>query len=373
MYSSKQRMLKAYRGEKSDLIPCAPEFWYYYPAKVLGITMVEYQRDVPHYVGMLAAFKKFGCEGWGIAGPVENSPYVSVSSNLKKIGDGLYRETQKLNCSGKDFTRTYMYSDDEPFWGEQYAVSDYKDARIFFDSHINEDVSFDFGTAIKAHEDVGETFLLEFDLGLSFFDYFEQFMGFEQALFYFMDEDEAVLKEMLDRYIAYKKRLVEQAAKETPFESFFIGCSSSCNALLGPVLWRKWDKVYEKAMTDVCHKQDRLIHNHNHGKIRETLSDLADIGFDCVCPFERPPGDITGLEGIKEVREILAEKTTFNGNVHTVEALIYGTPEKVREQVREIKKAYEGSNRLIVGTGDQVGGETPEENIWAMIEETRKK
>ena len=37
-----------------------------------------------------------------------------------------------------------MYSDDEPFWGEKYAVSDYNDARIFFDSHINEDVTFDF-------------------------------------------------------------------------------------------------------------------------------------------------------------------------------------------------------------------------------------
>lgn len=31
--------------------------------------------------------------------------------------------------------------------------------------------------------------------------------------------------------------------------------------------------------------------------------------------------------------------------------------------------AYKGSNRLIVGTGDQVGAETPEENIWAMIDE----
>ena len=65
MYTPKQRMLNAYKGIASDYIPCAPEFWFYYPAKVLGITMVEYQREVPHYVGMQAAFKKFSCEGWG--------------------------------------------------------------------------------------------------------------------------------------------------------------------------------------------------------------------------------------------------------------------------------------------------------------------
>jgi hypothetical protein len=40
--------------------------------------------------------------------------------------------------------------------------------------------------------------------------------------------------------------------------------------------------------------------------------------------------------------------------------------------VLAILEAFDGSPRLIVGTGDQVGGETPEENIQAMIETVRK-
>ncbi len=59
----------------------------------------------------------------------------------------------------------------------------------------------------------------------------------------------------------------------------------------------------------------------------------------------------------------------MNGNVHTVETLIRGNPEKVRGEVREILDAFRGNPRLILGTGDQVGRETPEENIIAMIEE----
>jgi len=39
--------------------------------------------------------------------------------------------------------------------------------------------------------------------------------------------------------------------------------------------------------------------------------------------------------------------------------------------VLEILEAFEGSPRLIVGTGDQVGAETPDENIRAMIETVR--
>lgn len=59
----------------------------------------------------------------------------------------------------------------------------------------------------------------------------------------------------------------------------------------------------------------------------------------------------------------------MNGNAHTVETLIRGTKEDVRREVREIREAFEGCARVIIATGDQVGKETPEENILAMIEE----
>ena len=365
-------MLNAYRNIENDIVPAAPEFWFFYPARVLGITVDEFQREVPHWQGLLETFKKFGCEGWGTAGAAENNPHVVVETQYTQISDEQYRDSHTVHCGGKTFDHSYLFSKTTPFWSEQYAVKDPADARLFFEAHINDDIEFDFSEAIHAHKAVGDVFLLEFDLGLSFFDFFEQFMGFEGAALYFMDEDEGLMKEMAQRYTEYKVRQTEEAIKNTPYEAYFIGCSSSCNALLGPELWRKWDKPYEKAITEVVHSRGLLIHNHNHGKIMETVPDLVDIGFDCVCPFERPPGDVAGLEGLKKVRELLQERVSFNGNVHTVQALAYGTPEDVRVQVREIKEAFKGSNRLIVGTGDQVAGETPEENLWAMIDEAHK-
>ena len=373
IFSPKQRMLNAYRDLENDVIPAAPEFWFFYPAKVLGIGVDEFQRDVPHWQGMLETFKKFECEGWGIVAPATENPHVKVESRYDRISDEKSRDLQKVFCGGAVFERSYLYSKTTPFWQEQNAVKNPADAKLFFDAHINDDVTFDFTDAVRAHRSVDEYFLLEFDLGLPFFDYFEQFMGFEGAVMYFMDEDEGLLEEMAQKYTAFMIRLTEEAIENTSFESFYIGCSSSCNALLGPALWRKWDKPYEKAITETVHKHGRLVHNHNHGKIMATVPDLVEIGFDCVCPFERPPGDVAGKEGLIKVRELLRDRVTFNGNVHTVRALINGTPDIVREQVREIKEVFKGSNRLIVGTGDQVGYETPEENLHAMIEETHKR
>ena len=138
-------------------------------------------------------------------------------------------------------------------------------------------------------------------------------------------------------------------------------------------MWRRWDKPYIEAMAQEIHKNGRLLHIHFHGRSIETARDFAEIGIDSVCPFERPPGgDVSGAEGLKRLRELLGDRVTMNGNVHTVETLIRGTPEDVKREVREIADAFKGSPRVIFGTGDQVGKETPEENIFALTEEVKK-
>lgn len=122
------------------------------------------------------------------------------------------------------------------------------------------------------------------------------------------------------------------------------------------------------------HEKGKLLHIHFHGRCIDTVQDFAEIGIDCVCPFERGSGgDVSTLDDMRRVRELLGEKVTFNGNVHTIETLIRGVPEDARREVKEIKTAFSGSPRLIIGTGDQVGRETPEENLWAMIEEAKKQ
>lgn len=62
----------------------------------------------------------------------------------------------------------------------------------------------------------------------------------------------------------------------------------------------------------------------------------------------------------------------MNGNVHTVDTLIRGITDNVRWEVREILTAYTHNPRVILGTNEQVGRETPEENLWAMIDEGKR-
>ena len=232
---------------------------------------------------------------------------------------------------------------------------------------------YDFTPANNAHKNIGEDYLLEMALGSAFFDFIAGAMGFEKAVYRFLMSDMDYLIKIRQKYIENQIEFIRKACAESPFESFFVGCSYSCNSLIGPEMWREWDKPYLKAMADEIHKHGKFLHIHFHGKSMETLEDFVEIEVDCVCPFERPPGgDIDGLEGLEKIRQILGGKVTMNGNVHTVETLIRGTPEEVMREVMGIKNTFKGEPRVIIGSGDQVGYETPEENIYAMIEEAKK-
>jgi uroporphyrinogen-III decarboxylase len=190
---------------------------------------------------------------------------------------------------------------------------------------------------------------------------------------FFNSADEKLLDRYCLRYTEYKLNLTRKICSETKYESFFIGCNYSCVSVLGPQLWRKYDKPFIKDIANEIHKQGRLLHIHFHGKSMPVLDDLAELGVDCICPFERSPGgDVDTIEDLTKVRKTLDGRTTFNGNIHTVNTLIFGKPEQARSEVKDVKQAFAGSPRLIIGTGDQVCAGTKEDVLYAMIDEAKK-
>jgi len=367
-------MLNAYRGVPNDRPPVAPEFWFYYPAKVLGVDMIEFGKT-PHYRALKTTFEKFDCEGWGTVGC--GAPPVDVERQHEETWPDPDTQVVRTTIRTPKGTLNSARQQEraEPGWSIERYIKDFdRDLPAFEHLTLSGDVNaIDPANAIAAHGEVGESYLIEMGVGVPFFDYFAGARegGFEAAIMDFT-ERERELEALRERYTQYKVETVRVLSEKTPFESFFIGCSWICNSLLGPVMWRRWDKPFIQAIADEVHRHDRLLHVHLHGRCLETVPDLAEIGIDCVCPFERPPGgDVATPDDLREIARLLEGRTTFNGNVHTVETLIRGTPEQTRAEVREILDAFADNPRVIVGTGDQVGRETPEANLSAMVDEVK--
>lgn len=374
----KQRMLNAYRGIPNDRPAAAPEFWYYYPAKLLGVDMIEFERNVPFHQALKTAFTKFKCEGWGLAfAAIPNDNCRTKSREIWLDRDTLEKRYETITPRGK-LVSAVRSQRDEPSWVLERPVKNLaRDLPAWEIQALGgEPEKMDVKNLIQAWREVGESYLLEAYLGMPFFDFFAAGRegAFEAAVGDFFDKErEQYLLGLQQRYKKYLLKVARAICEKTPIESLCIGCSWSCNSLIGPNMWRQWDKPVIKALAEEIHRQGRLLHVHFHGRCLETAADFAELDIDCVCPFERPPGgDVAGRAGLQAVARALKDKTTMNGNVHTVDTLIRGTPADVRREVAEIRETFAGNPRLIIGTGDQVGRETPEENLQVMIAEAQK-
>jgi len=377
-YTSKQRMLNAYRGVFNDRPAAAPEFWYYYPARLLDVDMIEFHREVPFHQALKVVFEAFGCEGWGAASAAVPNDTVRSKTREAWLDDDTLEVRTVVETPLGELTSSRRYSRSEPSWSIERPVKDLaRDLAAWEEASLGGDPrAAEVEGLVRAWREVGESYLLEAGVGLPFFDFYAEGRdgGFQTAALDFLDVSlQPRLEALQSRYVDYLVRLARTICEKTPLESLCVGCAWSCNSLIGPNLWRKWDKPVIRAVAEETRRHGRMLHIHFHGACMETVADFAEIGVDCVCPFERPPGgDVAGPECLAAVARRLDGRTTMNGNIHTVETLIRGTPQDVRREVREVLEAFAGSPRVIVGTGDQVGRETPEENLRAMIDEVRR-
>ncbi|MCD4669309.1 MAG: hypothetical protein K8S14_02560 [Actinomycetia bacterium] len=109
---------------------------------------------------------------------------------------------------------------------------------------------------------------------------------------------------------------------------------------------------------------------HSCGKNR-VLADMlvAETDVGMLNPLEIPPaGDID----LAEIKRTYGHCLAFMGNLHTTDVMLNGTPEIVREKAIEAMQDAGRGGGFILSTGDQCGRDTPDENIFAIVEAAKK-
>ena len=114
---------------------------------------------------------------------------------------------------------------------------------------------------------------------------------------------------------------------------------------------------------------DILTKVHCCGPEKDLVEMAAnETDLNLIDPLEIPP---MGNCILSELKARFGKKIALKGNLHTTEVMLKGSAKDVEEASKKaIDDAREGGG-FILSTGDQCGRDTPEENIFKMIEVAR--
>jgi hypothetical protein len=119
-------------------------------------------------------------------------------------------------------------------------------------------------------------------------------------------------------------------------------------------------------ITRLCKEAGIPSHVHSCGPEKALVKIFAEeTDLTVVDPLEIPPmGDCD----LRELKERYGKKLVLKGNLHTTAVMLRGSVnDVVAASKKAIDDAAEGGG-FILSTGDQCGRDTPEENLFAMIE-----
>jgi len=150
----------------------------------------------------------------------------------------------------------------------------------------------------------------------------------------------------------------------------FLFCGASGSLIFqSPDIFRELVLPALKRVTELAADIGIPTHVHSCGPETELVKIAAEeTKLTIIDPLEIPPmGDCN----LAELKKLYGKKIILKGNLHTTEVLLNGSKADVIEASKKaIDDAAKGGG-FVLSTGDQCGRDTPNENIFAMVETAR--
>lgn len=187
----------------------------------------------------------------------------------------------------------------------------------------------------------------------------------EQTIYEYYDNPEAI-RERSRKILEESRERFENILKMTPRPDY-ISCGGSGTLIFQtPDIFRDVSLPIVKEVTRWCKESAIISHVHSCGPERTLVQICAEeTDLDVIDPLEIPPmGDCN----LAELKKLFGHKLVLKGNLHTTNVMLKGTYQDVLSVSKKAIEDAASGGGFILSTGDQCGRDTPEENIFAMIE-----
>lgn len=373
--TSKERLLIAMTGGQADHVPVSPDISVMVPDRLTGRPFYEIHLDGREHYGWTSAthgevyvdaVRHFGFDGFYMYGGLKQIGPANRPGFESLVLDHPRGKLVKRVChtAKGDLTEEEIFFTDESPWREKKPI---KDLRTDFDK-LKLTMGEGDWTWEKEYRDKHVIGDLGVYLGMVpvFQDWYfhNRQGGFEQMVMDFVYEIE-LMEEIHEFWLNWALANV-RAMIEAKADVIMLGGSSASLSVSSPMLFRQFELPFIQQAAKICRDAGIVSHLHICGRSAELIkivaeeSDLASME-----PMEEPP---SGNVDLKEIKRRYGKKMCLKGNINTTNFMLTATPQQVEEKCKRLIDNAGADGGFILSTGDQCGRDTPDSNIFKMVE-----
>lgn len=351
--NSKQRLMAVIHHQKTDRVPCAPHIT---PKTVKNMPPVEWeallrQTDITLSVGALSDAQIFGGQ------------LLMDATRTLHDGDSTTTEIE----TPKGLLRARRVDMPEASWQAEHLFKTREDVNKLL-SIPYESPRFDVASYHQWVAIIGDEGLVA--LGMpSAFRFCLDFFG-SQTLYLMIADDPDLVERLV---VIMNERLAWYIASccRMGVESYWMGGSEHCGpGVVNPRIFRRMVTPYDKRIVGLIHSHGGIVNYHTHGKLRDILDDIAEIGVDILSPIE------TGLRGdvtLADVKARVGDRICLKGNLDDMAFLAIESAERVRAAAEDaIRQAAAGGGYMLSGTDAGIYSPQWVQSLLVMAEVARE-
>ena len=169
-------------------------------------------------------------------------------------------------------------------------------------------------------------------------------------------------------YMEYARRTFEAA--DGGIDIFMTGddFGQQNGPLLSPEMWRRFIQPGFKAFIDLGHEYGCKVAHHTCGSVKAIIPDIIESGLDILNPVQP---DVRDME-YDVLKSEFGGRLCFHGAISIQKTLPFGTPDDVRNEVRDRAEKLGPNGGFIFCTAHNIQADTSIENVEALFDAYQK-
>jgi len=180
------------------------------------------------------------------------------------------------------------------------------------------------------------------------------------------DQVERLLDALMEIHLETLAKVCAAVGDVVDFVKFGDDLGMDSGPFMAPEIYRKIFKPRHRMLCDFTKKHSSMHpYLHSCGSIYPLIPDLIDAGFEVLNPVQT---NAFQMEPDRLKKEFGKEVTFWGGGIDTRTVLNHGTPQQVRDQVKQRIEIFGKDGGFVFNTVHNILPDVPPENILAMVE-----